>query len=215
MSGAEIQRIIDAANGVGASPSAAASAVASPAPGADGTPSHISSPDSPRPGTPRCVSVREQWSRLLLPLENWAVPAVSSALVRFKRSWEAFVDSVLREWKTLNVVSALLLTCAFSHSATGTALTTRITAQSARSCRSTRPRAIRSRGTRRCLDSCARSTASASALLIVRFGSLRSVFKKASRLAEEAQRSCTSVWWNVWVLLALPAVWLAWCVPRS
>jgi hypothetical protein len=52
------------------------------------------------------------------------------------------------------------------------------------------------------------------ALFIVRFGGMRSMFK-ASRWAEEAQRSCTSVWWNVWVLLALPAVWLAWCVPRS
>jgi hypothetical protein len=27
----------------------------------------------------------------------------------FRRSWELFVESLLREWKTLNVVSALLL----------------------------------------------------------------------------------------------------------
>ncbi|KAF8976374.1 hypothetical protein BDQ17DRAFT_1187516, partial [Cyathus striatus] len=33
---------------------------------------------------------------------------VSPALVRFKYSWEAFVDSLLREWKTLNLTSALL-----------------------------------------------------------------------------------------------------------
>jgi hypothetical protein len=41
--------------------------------------------------------------------EDWTPPLVSPALVRFKNSWEAFIDSLLREWKTLNVVSALLL----------------------------------------------------------------------------------------------------------
>lgn len=41
--------------------------------------------------------------------EDWSPPAVSPALARFKNSWEAFIDSLLREWKTLNIVSALLL----------------------------------------------------------------------------------------------------------
>jgi hypothetical protein len=41
--------------------------------------------------------------------EDWSPPAVSPALARFKSSWEAFIDSLLREWKTLNIVSALLL----------------------------------------------------------------------------------------------------------
>ncbi len=40
---------------------------------------------------------------------DWVPPAVSPALTRFKNSWEEFVDQVLREWKTLNLVSALLL----------------------------------------------------------------------------------------------------------
>lgn len=39
----------------------------------------------------------------------WAPPEVSPALSRFKVSWEEFVDSVMKEWKTLNLVSALLL----------------------------------------------------------------------------------------------------------
>lgn len=38
----------------------------------------------------------------------------SPALARFKRSWEGFVDSLVREWKTLNVLSALLLSCRIS-----------------------------------------------------------------------------------------------------
>ncbi|KAI0260900.1 hypothetical protein BC834DRAFT_495904 [Gloeopeniophorella convolvens] len=33
------------------------------------------------------------------------------ALARFRGAWEAFVDTLVREWKTLNVVSALLLSC--------------------------------------------------------------------------------------------------------
>lgn len=41
----------------------------------------------------------------------------SLALVYFKSTWESFVDSVMREWKTLNVISVLLLSyVACSHS---------------------------------------------------------------------------------------------------
>ena len=40
--------------------------------------------------------------------DEWTNTNVSPALVRFKQSWEAFIDSLLREWKTLNLVSALL-----------------------------------------------------------------------------------------------------------
>lgn len=36
------------------------------------------------------------------------LPIMTPTLKRFKDSWEAFIDSLLREWKTLNVVSALL-----------------------------------------------------------------------------------------------------------
>lgn len=43
--------------------------------------------------------------------EEWVPPNVSPALARFKRSWENFVDSLVKEWKTLNVLSALLLSC--------------------------------------------------------------------------------------------------------
>lgn len=43
--------------------------------------------------------------------EDWTPPAVSPALARFKNSWEEFIDSLLREWKTLNLVSALF--CSF------------------------------------------------------------------------------------------------------
>jgi len=44
---------------------------------------------------------------------------------------------------------------------------------------------------------------------IVQFGSMRSMYK-ASRWAEESQKTKTVIWWNVWVMLAIPAIWLAW-----
>jgi len=53
--------------------------------------------------------------RRSLPLaDEWTAANVSPALVRFKNSWEAFIDSLLREWKTLNLVSALLLSYVFA-----------------------------------------------------------------------------------------------------
>ena len=46
--------------------------------------------------------------------EDWTPPAVSPALARFKNSWEEFIDSLLREWKTLNLVSALICSSVIS-----------------------------------------------------------------------------------------------------
>ena len=42
--------------------------------------------------------------------EEWTPPMVSPVLARFKISWETFVDTLMREWKTFNLVSALLTT---------------------------------------------------------------------------------------------------------
>ena len=41
--------------------------------------------------------------------EDWSPSSTTPGLKRFKHNWEAFVDQVMQEWKTLNVVSALLL----------------------------------------------------------------------------------------------------------
>jgi len=43
-----------------------------------------------------------------VPQEVHPLQIVTPALRKFKHSWEMFIDSLLREWKTLNVVSALL-----------------------------------------------------------------------------------------------------------
>jgi hypothetical protein len=41
-----------------------------------------------------------------------SIPALNS---RLKSTWESFIDSLLREWKTLNIVSVLLMTCVSSN----------------------------------------------------------------------------------------------------
>ncbi|CAL1701919.1 unnamed protein product [Somion occarium] len=124
--------------------------------------------------------------------EEWIPPAVSPALYRFKHSWEQFVDSLLKEWKTLNLVSALLCT----------AILTMFQVPDAAGDPLTRWAAILSL-------ICALMSLTYGCVYIVQFGTMRSMYK-ASRWAEEAQRTKTVIWWNIWVLLATPAIWLAW-----
>lgn len=128
-----------------------------------------------------------------LPLaDEWTTANVSPALVRFKHSWEAFIDSLLREWKTLNLVSALLLSAILSM------FQNSVMAQDP----VIRTAALLS------LTSALMSL-TFGCIYIVRFGTMRSMYK-ATRWAEEARKTTTFIWWNVWVLLAMPAVWLAW-----
>ncbi|KAF8075802.1 hypothetical protein FPV67DRAFT_1469317 [Lyophyllum atratum] len=131
--------------------------------------------------------------QLPLPLpDEWASPQVSPALIRFKLSWEAFIDSLLREWKTLNVVSALLLS----------AILTMFQIPSAADDPVTRTAALLSLV-------CALMSLTYGCMYIVRFGTMRSMYR-ASKWAEEARKTNTLIWWNVWVLLAMPGVWMAW-----
>ncbi|KIK63945.1 hypothetical protein GYMLUDRAFT_40154 [Collybiopsis luxurians FD-317 M1] len=132
---------------------------------------------------------------LPLPLpEEWnANPTlVSPALVRFKFSWETFIDSLMREWKTLNVVSALLLSAILTMFQINNAATDPLT----------RTAALLSL-------ICALMSLSYGCIYIVRFATMRSMYR-ASIWAEEAQKTRTLVYWNVWVLLAMPAVWMSW-----
>ncbi|KAI9510994.1 hypothetical protein F5148DRAFT_975952 [Russula earlei] len=132
---------------------------------------------------------------IVLPFpEEWVPPNVSPALARFKHSWENFVDSLVREWKTLNVLSALLLS----------AILTLLQLQDAASDPLTRTASL-------CSLVSALMSLSYGILYIIRFGNMRSMYR-ASRWAEDAQKTETAIFWNVWVLLALPGVWLAWSV---
>ncbi|KIK92789.1 hypothetical protein PAXRUDRAFT_146559 [Paxillus rubicundulus Ve08.2h10] len=130
---------------------------------------------------------------LALPFpEEWTTTNVPPALVRFKHSWEAFIDSLLREWKTLNLVSALLLSAILSMFQNSMMANDPIV----------RTAALLSL-------TCALMSLCYGCVYIVRFGTMRSMYK-ATRWAEEAGRTTTYILWNVWVLLAMPSVWLAW-----
>ncbi|KAF7354045.1 hypothetical protein MVEN_01091400 [Mycena venus] len=129
-------------------------------------------------------------------LTTWLPPdaAVPPHLLNFRHSWEGFIDSLLREWKTQNVVSALMLS----------AILTMLQIDAAASDPIARTTAILS------LISALMSLLFGS-MYIIRFGTMRRMYKAAT-WADEAQRERTSILWNVWILLAIPAVWLAWSI---
>ncbi|KAF8671768.1 hypothetical protein RHS04_08059 [Rhizoctonia solani] len=124
---------------------------------------------------------------------EWTTPIVSPSLQRFKQSWDEFMDSLQKEWKTLNVVSALLLS----------AILTMFQVEG-----SDEP-VMRTAALIALV--CALWSLTFGCIYILRFSTMRSMHK-ASRWAEEAQKHTTGIWWNVWVFLSLPSVFLAWSV---
>lgn len=135
---------------------------------------------------------RKEYNIALPTTDEWVPPTVSPALARFKRSWEDFMDSLMREWKTLNLVSGLLCSAILSMFQVPDMAGDPVT----------RTAALLSL-------ICALMSLSYGCTFILRFGTMKSMYR-ASRWAEEAQKTGTSIFWNVWVLLATPAVWLAW-----
>ncbi|KAF8806788.1 hypothetical protein BYT27DRAFT_7101124, partial [Phlegmacium glaucopus] len=111
-----------------------------------------------------------------------------------KLTWEFFIDSVMREWKTFNIISVLLLA----------AILTVLQIQSAAEDPLTRYTALLSL-------MCALMSLLFGCIYIVRFGSMRKTYK-AAEWALEAKSTKTLVWWNVWILLAIPAIWLTWSI---
>lgn len=150
------------------------------------------------------------WARA----RDWTPTNVSPTLRAFKHSWEEFIEIVIQEWKTLNVVSALLLGCVFppcsNHDIPSDirfflktrALLTMFQIDDANNDPFTRTFSLISL-------ICAAWSLIYGGVYIMRFRTMRSMYK-ASGFAQEAQQSRTNVFWNVWVLLALPATWLAW-----
>lgn len=156
---------------------------------ADGLAMHSGMPSAPGVA----VGSAGQVLPVAVPLPgDWALPSVSPALSRFKYSWEVFISSLLKEWKTNNVVSALLLS----------AILTMFQIEPAASDPVTRTAGLLSL-------ICALMSLIYGCMYIIRFSTMRTMYK-AARWAEEARRTNTSLWWNVWVLLAMPVVWLAW-----
>lgn len=116
----------------------------------------------------------------------------SPAYDSLRRTWEGFIDSVMREWKTFNIISVLLLS----------AILTILQIDAAAKDPITRYTALASL-------ICALISLLYGCMYIIRFGTMRKPYK-AAEWALEAKKTGTSVLWNVWVLLAMPAVWLSW-----
>ncbi|PPR03922.1 hypothetical protein CVT24_008107 [Panaeolus cyanescens] len=117
---------------------------------------------------------------------------VPIAYERLKATWESFIDSVLREWKTFNIISVLLLS----------AILTILQIEEAAADPVTRYTALYSLV-------CALISLLFGCVYIIRFGTMRKAYK-AAEWALEAKKSKTLIWWNVWILLAMPAIWLSW-----
>ncbi|KAF7371075.1 hypothetical protein MSAN_00741800 [Mycena sanguinolenta] len=138
----------------------------------------------------------DQWNN---PSDMFWQPSVQTpdqmplprSLLQFRSNWEGFIDSLMREWKTFNIISVLLLS----------AILTMLQIESA-SHPITRVSALLSL-------ICALMSLLYGCMYIIRFGTMRKMHK-ASSFAGEAQKDTTSILWNIWVLLAMPAVWLAW-----
>ncbi|KAL1728173.1 hypothetical protein EV714DRAFT_215745, partial [Schizophyllum commune] len=119
---------------------------------------------------------------------------LSFPLLQFKTTWEQFVDNLLQEWKVLNVISALLTS----------AVLTILQIKAAAADPIVRTAALLAL-------ICTLMSLLYGCLYTVRFGSMKAMYK-ASEWAVEAQKTTTNVFWNVWVMLAMPAVWLLWSV---
>ncbi|KAJ7159052.1 hypothetical protein C8R43DRAFT_1064339 [Mycena crocata] len=103
------------------------------------------------------------------------------SLLTFRSSWEGFIDSLMREWKTFNIISVLL------------AILTMLQIDAAAH-PITRTSAL-------CSLICAFMSLLYGCMYIIRFGTMRKLHK-ANSFANEAQRN-SGIWWNVWVLLAM------------
>ncbi|KAK7036130.1 hypothetical protein R3P38DRAFT_2910716 [Favolaschia claudopus] len=129
-------------------------------------------------------------------LTTWLPPdsAVPPHLLNFKYSWEGFIDSLIREWKTQNVIATLMLS----------AILTMLQIDAAAADPIARTTALLSL-------ICALMSVLFGSMYIIRFGTMRKMYKAAT-WADEAQKSRQSILWNVWILLAIPGVWMAWSI---
>ncbi|KAH9479819.1 hypothetical protein JR316_0008414 [Psilocybe cubensis] len=112
---------------------------------------------------------------------------------RLSSTWEFFIDSVLREWKIFNIISGLLLSAILTILQIDTAAQNPVTRYTA-------------------LFSliCSLISLLFGCMYIIRFGTMRKPYKAAEWALEARNESM--IWWNVWVLLAMPAIWLTWSI---
>ncbi|KAF7309401.1 hypothetical protein MIND_00310900 [Mycena indigotica] len=138
-----------------------------------------------------------QWKQPneILAWADYDPTPLPNSLLHLRASWESFIDSLMREWKTLNVVSVLLMS----------AILTLLQIESAAH-PITRTTAFFSL-------ICALFSLLYGCMYIIRFGTMRKMHKAASLAqAVEGNGESVNIWWNVWIMLAMPLTWLAWSI---
>ncbi|KIK69933.1 hypothetical protein GYMLUDRAFT_53064 [Collybiopsis luxurians FD-317 M1] len=121
--------------------------------------------------------------------------AVSPELMHFKAAWEVLVDDLLAEWKTFNIISALLQTAI--------PVLLGLDNQSG-------PDPITRTGVMLSFI-CAGIALLCGSFCLLRFGSMRKM-PKAAKWIQEAHKSDQLMWWNSFIVVSMPATWLAWAV---
>ncbi|KAJ7056080.1 hypothetical protein C8F01DRAFT_993448 [Mycena amicta] len=154
---------------------------------------NVSLPDILQMSAQRAADPASNGNMYTFTVLNYASPsALPPHILQFRTTWNSFIDNLMREWKTQNVVSGLLLSALLTMLQIDGAATdpvTRITA----------------------LMSLVGTLVSLlfGSIYTVRFGTMRRMYKAAC-WAMDAQEGRRYVLWNVWILLAMPGVWLAW-----
>ncbi|KAJ7094247.1 hypothetical protein C8R43DRAFT_908036 [Mycena crocata] len=128
-----------------------------------------------------------------IPMTSKIQQALPAEISQFRSTWEGFVDSLMQEWHTLNIVSVLLLS----------AILTMLQIDGAAN-PITRTSALFSL-------LCALMSLLYGCMYIIRFATMRKLHR-ASGFAKEAEKDASSPWWNIGILLAMPAIWLAWSI---
>uniref|UniRef100_A0A8H7XLG2 Uncharacterized protein n=1 Tax=Psilocybe cubensis TaxID=181762 RepID=A0A8H7XLG2_PSICU len=118
---------------------------------------------------------------------------ISHRFEKLDYTWNSFVDSLLRDWNTYNIVSALILSAILTILQIDTAAKDPLI-----------------RYTLLFSQVCAITSLLLGCLYSIRFDSSMRKTYKAAEWADEAQKFKINIWWNIWVLLAMPAIWLAW-----
>ncbi|PPR01619.1 hypothetical protein CVT24_005846 [Panaeolus cyanescens] len=137
-----------------------------------------------------------EWASVMKPVGGggYELSPAGRAYQDVSDVWMKLVDSLIKEWETLNIISALLLTAILTVLQLDGAATDPIIRFSAL-----------------VSMTCALVSLLFGCIYIIRFGTMRKVYK-AAELAAEAQKVRIGIWWNVWVMLGMPAIWLGWSI---
>ncbi|TFK72066.1 hypothetical protein BDN72DRAFT_378122 [Pluteus cervinus] len=126
-------------------------------------------------------------------LGHVAEAEIPQGLVRFRKCWESLMESLSKEWETMNIVSVLLLGIDV-----GMIQISDIASQAP-----TRAASLLSL-------LCSLTSLLCGCIYAMRTPSMRRVTESTKWIEETIQHK--TVLWNVWVLIAMPAIWLVWSI---